>query len=336
MADLGQAAGDEKLLEELLIKNPIEAWTGGKGTGGVSSFSYEHGVLHATMDVSDENRQAFQELTREVVEWRLAEYLLRGNSDTDPGEFVIKVNHSDKRPILHPLDRKRHPDLPEGWTDVMVGGEKAELNFAEVAVNVAKRRDDGNNELPAILRGWFGPDAGLPGTNHQVVLKWDGQRYELTPFGRSPDRVEAELWRRYSREEIPGLFGMEFNPGKWNVGFVCTPGHIFLLVTLEKRDMMSDFQYRDRFLDPARFQWQSQNKTTQEGTPGRRISKHEENGDAIHLFIRGTRKVQSRAAPFIYCGEVRFLDWEGEQPITVRWELPEPVPQGLWEELSIT
>ncbi len=99
--------------------------------------------------------------------------------------------------------------------------------------------------------------------------------------------------------------------------------------------MMSDFQYRDRFLSPATFQWQSQNQTTREGKRGRLIAGHEVNGHAVHLFIRGTKKVQGRAAPFLYCGEVRFLDWEGERPITVRWELPEAVPPGLWDELSI-
>lgn len=334
-ADLGQAAGDEKLLEELLVKNPIAAWTGGKGTGGKRFFSYEHGVLHAMMEVPDEYREAFQELTRELVEWRLAEYLLRGNSDTAPGEFLIKVNHSNKKPILHPLDRERNPDLPEGWTEVIVGDGKVELNFAKVAVNVARRREDGYNELPAILRGWFGPDAGLPGTNHQVVLKWDGKHYELTPFGRSSDKLEAELWRRYSREEIPGLFGLEFNPAIWNSGFISTPGHLFLLVTLEKKDMMSDFQYRDRFLDPTHFQWQSQNRTTQQGKHGQLISRHEEQGASVHLLIRSSKRAGVRAAPFIYCGEVSFLEWEGERPITVRWELPEAVPRGLWDELSI-
>ncbi len=111
-ADLGRAFGDGKLLEKLLVQNPIAAWTGGKGTEGGKYFTYEHGVLHARLAVSEENREAFQELTREIVEWRLAEYLLRGGSDASPGEITIKVGHPNKQPILHPLDRKRHPDLP--------------------------------------------------------------------------------------------------------------------------------------------------------------------------------------------------------------------------------
>ncbi len=55
----------------------------------------------------------------------------------------------------------------------------------------------------------------------------------------------------------------------------------------------------------------------------------------VHLFIRKTGKINGgKAAPFIYCGDVAFVDWEGEKPITVRWQVPEVVPQKLWKELG--
>jgi hypothetical protein len=55
----------------------------------------------------------------------------------------------------------------------------------------------------------------------------------------------------------------------------------------------------------------------------------------VHLFVRRASKADGRSAPFLYCGDVRFRDWEGEQPITVRWELAEGVPERLWEELQV-
>jgi len=33
------------------------------------------------------------------------------------------------------------------------------------------------------------------------------------------------------------------------------------------------------------------------------------------------------SAPFVYCGDVDFVDWEGERPITVQWRLPERFPE---------
>jgi hypothetical protein len=52
------------------------------------------------------------------------------------------------------------------------------------------------------------------------------------------------------------------------------------------------------------------------------------------LFVRKRGKVGSAAAPFIYCGELRFENWEGNQPITVRWRLKQPLSErvaGLFE-----
>jgi hypothetical protein len=55
----------------------------------------------------------------------------------------------------------------------------------------------------------------------------------------------------------------------------------------------------------------------------------------VHLFVRRQSKITGRAAPFVYCGEVDFIEWEGERPITVRWQLREPLPQRLVAELVV-
>jgi hypothetical protein len=60
-----------------LEQNPVEAWAGGRGTGGTPYFAYENGVFRSTLPVDPADRKALQELTRELVDWRLAEYLLR-------------------------------------------------------------------------------------------------------------------------------------------------------------------------------------------------------------------------------------------------------------------
>ena len=192
---------------------------------------------------------------------------------------------------------------------------------------------DDRNRLPEILRGWFGPDAGLPGTRHEVALEQGSDGWQLRP-SRQVDRG-LQLWRRYSREQIPPLFGLPFSAAIWNAGFVVRPGHVFLLVTLDKSGKSSDFQYRDRFLSPTLFQWESQNRTRRDDAHGRLISGHKAQGIPIHLFVRKTSKIAGGgSAPFVYCGDVEFVEWEGEKPITVRWRLPEAVPEKLWQELG--
>ena len=186
-----------------------------------------------------------------------------------------------------------------------------------------------------LLRGWFGPDAGQPGTSHQVSLERRDADWYLFPVGRREGVLR--LWQSYSREQIPPLFGMEFSQAVWNVGYVRRSGHIFLLVTLDKEAHASTFQYHDKFLGPDLFQWQSQNRTRRDSTDGREIREHRTRNVPVHLFVRAQkrRSGQGGAAPFVYCGDVAFVDWEGDAPITVRWRLPEPVPARLWQELSV-
>jgi SOS-response transcriptional repressor LexA len=56
----------------------------------------------------------------------------------------------------------------------------------KVACNVAHPADAasarGNNALPALLRDWFGPDAGLPGTNFEVGFSSLDGAWSATPL----------------------------------------------------------------------------------------------------------------------------------------------------------
>ena len=139
------------------------------------------------------------------------------------------------------------------------------------------------------------------------------------------------------REEIPPLFGLEFNMAIWNSGFVKLLGHLFLLATLEKEGLDEKFKYQDRFLAPDLFQWQSQNRTKQDSPHGKAIRDHVAEGLAVHLFVRRFKRINGGgAAPFLYIGDVGFQSWDGNSPITVKWKLGRPVPSTLWESLGIS
>jgi hypothetical protein len=223
---------------------------------------------------------------------------------------------------------------PCGWTDVEIDGETYSANFVRVALNVVRRPRQEENELPRVLRGWFGADAGAPGTRHAVELEQTAEGWKLRPVGRREGQLQ--LWRAYSREEIPPLFGMEFSTAIWNVGYVKRNGHMFLLTTLDKAGHGSEFQYKDHFVSATEFEWQSQNRTTQASADGQDIRRHVERGIPVHLFVRAQKKLpRGGSAPFVYCGDVAFESWRGERPITVRWRLPEPVPERLRGELRV-
>lgn len=137
------------------------------------------------------------------------------------------------------------------------------------------------------------------------------------------DPLELAVGQRFMREEIPGLFGHEFNPGNWNSGHVVLediPAHV-LLVTLNKQGRDAAHRYQDYFIDDKTFHWQSQNSTTPQSKRGREIIEHERRGIGVHLFVRENRLEGGKAAPFTYYGPVRYRKHEGSGPMSVTWEL---------------
>lgn len=224
--------------------------------------------------------------------------------------------------------------MPTGPTPVVIDGETYQADFRVDDVTVVTKVGSDRNDLPVLLRTWFGPDAGLPGTAFSVAFERQGDVWNLTPARRpSPSSNGPELWRQYAREQIPPLFGLSFNASVWSQGFIFKDGRIFLLVTLDKSRAAARHQYQDRFLSPDLFQWQSQNRQHRAGTTEQKMARHVELAIPVHLFVRKAPKIDGRAAPFLYCGTCEFVDWEGDRPITVRWRLASPLPQRWWEVL---
>jgi superfamily II DNA or RNA helicase/diadenosine tetraphosphate (Ap4A) HIT family hydrolase/HKD family nuclease len=325
--DFGTALADPQALKRHLEINPIAAWSGGAGTHGVAYFAYEGGRFSTRFDLPSPYRDAFQEFARELVDWRLAEYLQRQPGSDDA--IVCKVSHAGGRPILFLPERATRPDIPEGPTSVLIDGKPYEAQFAKIAVNVIRAPGSTRNELPSRLRAWFGPDAGRPGTSFQVRFERpaDNAPYRLLPIQRTALSPALEEWRQYPREAIPPLFGLVYSAPVWNQGFIFKDDRVVLLVTLDKSTKAQQHRYEDHFEAPDRFQWQSQNKQHRAGATEQKLARHADLAIPVHLFVRKAPKVEGRAAPFLYCGECEFLRWDGDRPITVHWKLKSPVPE---------
>lgn len=162
-------------------ENPVKAWAGGPW------FRIEGEQLVPRLPIVEHTRQAFTELTRELVDYRLAQYRAHAREGSQGQAFEAKVFWNQRDPILKLPSRERRPDIPEKDTEVRLSdGSIWQFRFARIAVNVAGPVGQNGNQLPDLLRRWFGMSAGKPGTNFRV-------RFTPSPDGWSVEPVEAEV-----------------------------------------------------------------------------------------------------------------------------------------------
>ncbi|MCX7412189.1 MAG: DEAD/DEAH box helicase family protein [Planctomycetia bacterium] len=194
----GDAARDMENFAAWWLEWPLSRWMDDQS--GQRWFTRRGDSFVAHFTCPPELRAAFESLTGELVDLRLAHYThsrlssqkaLRG-SDGAPlsTTFRAKVSHSGGKPILFLPAVESVPSRPTGPTRVRLpDGREWVFRFVKVACNVAHPADAasarGNNALPALLRDWFGPDAGLPGTNFEVdFTSIDGQ-WSAAPQSRT-------------------------------------------------------------------------------------------------------------------------------------------------------
>ena len=172
---------DDPTFTDWWLEWPLSRWMDDQA--GQRWFTRRGDRFVADFTCPPELRAAFESLTGELVDLRLAHYThsrlsshkaSRGSEGTPLSTtFRAKVSHSGGKPILFLPTVESVPSRPTGPTRVrLADGREWVFRFVKVACNVAHPADTasarGNNALPALLRDWFGPDAGLPGTNFEV------------------------------------------------------------------------------------------------------------------------------------------------------------------------
>ncbi len=164
-------------------KFPISIWM--KEKNGKRWFSAEGGRFGAGFACPDSLRDAFEVLTGELVDFRLAAH---ARPRTAANGFEARVIQSRGKPFLKIPTAEDEPGRPIGPVPVVIpDGRIWEFRFARIACNVAgppegKAGDTLPNHLPELLRQWFGPDAGLPGTSFKVSFCRDGDQWAVEPL----------------------------------------------------------------------------------------------------------------------------------------------------------
>lgn len=172
---------------------PVDRWL--NPTKGPKWFRIADGKFCLTIKVDRKLQDTLQDLSSEIVDWRLQRYVKKfENSPTSsgPSTFTAKVSHNQRGPILFLPTVEQRPGRPVGPTPMRLpDGTIWTFRCVKVACNVAMPAGTKTNELPTLLRDWFGPDAGLPGTNFQVEFAVANNQWSLRPLIDAPPATAA-------------------------------------------------------------------------------------------------------------------------------------------------
>lgn len=147
--------------------------------------------------------------------------------------------------------------------------------------------------------------------------------------------MTLQLHHRYDRKQVAAELGLEWNRSIWEQGVARVSPWLCLFVTLDKKGIERVHHYEDRFLSDNTLRWQSQNRESRRSNAGRSYADPESNGWTPLLFVRETKMLDGKARPFAFMGRVRHRVSRGDNPITIIWDLDDPVPPSLWNSFGV-
>ena len=176
-ADFGkERLASHSQLKRLLKENPIKAWIGGNTAKPSPYFKFDDDQFSANFEIDDSLMGYFENMAQELVDWRIAEYLQRPGHSQE--SYTCRIIQSGGRPIIRIPDREQFPEFPEGETELLVDGKKYTAKFVKYFLNVI-RDSSGNNVLGELVRGFYGDDAGQPGTKFDVIFTNDENGWSM-------------------------------------------------------------------------------------------------------------------------------------------------------------
>lgn len=149
------------------------------------------------------------------------------------------------------------------------------------------------------------------------------------------------LHGRYTRDQIFAAFEVSTFESKSSnregVAVLRDKNTELIFVTLEKTEenYSPTTMYNDYAVNEKIFHWQSQNSAKPDSGKGLSYIKHEENDKIVLLFVREKNKDEfGNTMGYVFLGIVDYKDHYGSKPMSINWELKEPMPPYLWKDCA--
>lgn len=100
----------------------------------------------------------------------------------------------------------------------------------------------------------------------------------------------------------------------------------------DERDFSPSTQYRDYPISRTKLHWESQSTVSQSSNTGQNYLNFRTKGYTILFFARLDKREEGETCPFVFLGTAKdLLNYEGNRPISMTWELDYPIPAELFE-----
>lgn len=154
-----------------------------------------------------------------------------------------------------------------------------------------------------------------------------------------PYSQPLKIHGRYTRDQILSAFGFntfkQKSSNREGVAFSAERNTELLFVTLNKseKDFSPTTLYEDFAISENLFHWQSQNAVRPDRGKGLSYIEHQANNKRILLFIREKNEDEfGNTMSFVFIGEGNITEHYGSNPMSIKWELNEPMPPYLWKD----
>lgn len=167
--------------------------------------------------------------------------------------------------------------------------------------------------------------------------KIDFKEIEIDLPYKQPLKVHA----RYTRDQILAAFRLSTferkSPSREGVAENQNLNTELLFINLIKSEenFSPTTMYDDYAINELLFHWQSQNSASPETPKGLSYINHRENKKRILLFVREKANDEhGNAMGYVFVGEGNLKDHYGSKPMSIKWELNEPMPHYLWKDAA--
>lgn len=156
-----------------------------------------------------------------------------------------------------------------------------------------------------------------------------------------PFNQPLKLHARYTRDQILAAFGLSsFAKKSSNREGVAENSELnteLLFINLIKSEegFSPTTMYDDYAVNECLFHWQSQNSAGPETPKGKSYISHKQKDKKILLFVREKANDEfGNTMGYVFVGEGSISNYYGSKPMSIEWELNEPMPHYLWKDAA--